>query len=313
MAVQKFFEILEGRISSGDRESGVSYTRVFSVWTTTPDTKLSEVVASSGVKFGDQHPDDPTAIASSFDCAQTDSLLRYHVSITYITCTTLQSDGTCAEGLPEISWTGSTAVQQRPIYKDAEGNLITNAAREPIPNIQADSATMTLSCVKYYATCEELFIALGKFTNKVNSVEWAGFGINWWKCQGASWSPERMNVCGESELVYQSTWSFQLDGLAWVKEYLNVGFQELTQTPGPTVVYSIANIIDGKTQAPVTVPQSLTDEGVWAPGTLPTICKDITGRTGFTVYNQEEFGPEFGDPCTALPSTPCPPPTIGGG
>ena len=52
MAVQKAFEILEGRVHSGDRESGVSYTRVFSVWTTTPDTTTSgAVVRPCGLAF----------------------------------------------------------------------------------------------------------------------------------------------------------------------------------------------------------------------------------------------------------------------
>ena len=60
--------------------------------------KLSDVVKAPNIAFGDQHPDDPAAIASSFD-ARSDSLLRYHVSITYTTCATLQTleDGTCAE------------------------------------------------------------------------------------------------------------------------------------------------------------------------------------------------------------------------
>lgn len=307
MAVQKFFEILEGRVSSGDRESGVNYTRVFSVWTTTPDTKLSDVVSSCGIKFGEQHPDDPTAIASSFDCAQTDSLLRYHVSISYTTCTTLQADGTCVEGLPEISWTGSTAVRQLPVMFDVEGRSIVNAAGQPIPNQQADIATMTLTCVKYYATCEELFTAIGKYTNRVNINAWSGFDPNWWKCQGASWNTERRNVCGESELVYQSTWNFELDGRAWLLLPLNVGYMELKKTPLPVEVSFLAEILDETTRSPISAPVPLNEDGTANPTGEAEICKDAGGNTGFTIYNQADFMAEFGDPCTALPNTPCPP------
>lgn len=313
MAVQKFFEILEGRISSGDREGGVSYTRVFSVWTTTPDTKLSEVVSSAGVKFGDQHPDDPTAIASSFDCAQTDSLLRYHVSITYITCTTLQSDGTCSEGLPEIVWTGSTAVQQLPITNDVQGRLITNAATQPIPNLQADIATMTLSCVKYYADCLSLFDAIKLYTNKTNNLQWSGLPKNWWKCQGASWTTERRNVCGESEMVYQSTWNFQLDGRAWLALPLNIGYMELKKTLPPVEVSYLSEILDRQTNTSISAPVSLNEDGKAVPGTVAQICKDADGNEGFTIYNEQDFLAEFGEPCLPLPSTPCPPPTPGVG
>ena len=316
MAIQKFFEILEGRVTSGDRESGVNYTRVFSVWTTTPDTKLSDVVSSCGIKFGEQHPDDPTAIASSFDCAQTDSLLRYHVSITYTTCTTLQADGTCAEGLPEISWTGSTAVRQLPVMFDVEGRSIVNAAGQPIPNQQADIATMTLTCVKYYATCAELFTAIGKYTNRVNKAEWSGFDPNWWKCQGASWNTERRNVCGESALVYQSTWNFELDRRAWLLLPLNVGYMQLVDIPiaddpDSETKTILQEILDEQTQTSVSTPQALDDNGVLRQPdddgkTAVDICKDADGKEGFTIYNQEDFMAEFGEPCTSLPSTPCP-------
>lgn len=324
MAVQKSFEILEGRVHSGDRESGVSYTRVFSVWTTTPDTKLSEVVKAPNVQLGDQHPDDPAAIASSFDCAQTDSLLRYHVSITYTTCATLQADGTCAEGLPAIAWTGSTAVRQLPVTFDAEGNPIVNAAGQPIPDQQADIATMTLTCIKYYETCAELFEALGKFTNKVNTTAWAGFEKNWWKCQGASWASERMNVCGDTKLVYQSTWNFELDDRAWALLPLNVGYMELTDVsvdptdPDAETKKILQEILDDKTQTAVSEPRPLDDDGkAREPDdtgkTAVDICKDITGAEGFTIYNQEEFKTEFGEPCTPLPNTPCPPDPSPGG
>ena len=315
MAVQKAFEILEGRVASGDRESGVSYTRVFSVWTTTPDTKLSEVVKAPNIQLGDQHPDDPAAIASSFDCAQTDSLLRYHVSITYTTCATLQADGTCTEGLPAISWTGSTAVSQLPVTFDAEGNPIVNAAGQPIPDQQADIATMTLTCVKYYETCADLFAALSKFTNKVNTDAWAGFQKNWWKCQGASWNTERMNVCGETKLVYQSTWNFELDGRAWLLLPLNVGYMQLVDVAGKKM---LQEILDDKTQTAVSEPRPLDDDGkAREPDdegkTVVDICKDITGAEGFTIYNQEDFQTEFGEPCLPLPNTPCPPDPSPGG
>ena len=315
MAVQKAFEILEGRVHSGDRESGVSYTRVFSVWTTTPDTKLSDVVKAPNIQLGDQHPDDAAAIASSFDCAQTDSLLRYHVSITYTTCATLQADGTCAEGLPAITWTGSTAVRQLPVTFDAEGNPIVNAAGQPIPDQQADTATMTLTCVKYYETCAELFEALGKFTNKVNATEWAGFAENWWKCQGASWNTERMNVCGETKLVYQSTWTFELDDRAWLLLPLNVGYMQLVDVAGNKI---LQEILDEKTQTAVSEPRPLDDDGKArepdALGkTVVDICKDATGEEGFTIYQQEDFKAEFGEPCTPLPNVPCPPDPSPGG
>jgi hypothetical protein len=324
MAVQKAFEILEGRVHSGDRESGVSYTRVFSVWTTTPDTKLSEVVKAPNVQLGDQHPDDPAAIASSFDCAQTDSLLRYHVSITYTTCATLQADGTCAEGLPAITWTGSTAVRQLPVTEDAAGKPIINSAGQPIPDQQADIATMTLTCVKYYDECLELFDALKKFTNKTNDLQWAGLPKNWWKCQGASWNTERMNVCGETKLVYQATWSFELDAQEWLLLPLNVGYMQLVDVliaddPDDETKTVLQEILDSKTQTAISEPRLLDENGqVVEKEDLPPLgnkwlAQDSEGHSGFTLYAEEDFAAEFGEPCTPLPNTPCPPDPSPGG
>lgn len=319
MAVQKFFEILEGRVTSGDREGGVSYTRVFSVWTTTPDTKLSEVVKAPNVPLGDPHPDDPSAIASSYDCAQTDSLLRYHVSITYTTCPSLQADGTCGTGLPAITWTGSTAVRQLPVTFDiGDGvdpttrNPIVNAAGQPIPDQQADTATMTLSCVKYYETCDELFTALQKFTNTVNTTKWAGFDPNWWKCQGASWNTEMMNVSGDTKLVYQSTWTFELDNRAWLLLPLNVGYMELVPMV-PLANPVLQEILDSKTRTPISEPKPLNKDGTVrqpdaAGKTVVDICEDAGGNEGFTIYLQEEFSTEFGEPCTPLVTPPPPTP-----
>ena len=325
MAIQKFFEILEGRVASGDREGGVSYTRVFSVWTTAPDTKLSDVVTAPGIALGNPHPDDPSAIASSFDCAQTDSLLRYHVSITYTTCATLQADGTCGDGgLPAITWTGSTAVRQLPVTEDAAGKAIINSAGQPIPDQQADIATMTITCVKYYEECLELFDALKTFTNRTNYSQWAGLPKNWWKCQGASWTTERLNVCGEIKLVYQSTWNFELDSRAWLLLPLNVGYMQLVDVlvaddPDAETKTILQEILDSSTGTSVSEPRLLDDNGqVIEKANLPPLgndwlAKDSGGNSGFTLYNEEDFQAEFGEPCLPLPSTPCPPdPSLGG-
>ena len=325
MAIQKFFEILEGRVASGDREGGVSYTRVFSVWTTTPDTKLSDVVTAPGIALGTSHPDDPSAIASSFDCAQTDSLLRYHVSITYTTCATLQADGTCGYGgLPAITWTGSTAVRQLPVTFDAEGNPIVNAAGQPIPDQQADIATMTLTCVKYYEECAELFTAVGKFTNKVNLSSWSGFAQNWWKCQGASWNTERLNVCGETKLVYQATWTFELDAREWLLLPLNVGYMQLVDVfvaddPDAEKKTILQEILDPETRTAISEPRLLDENGqLIEKANLPPLgndwlAKDADGKSGFTLYAEEDFAAEFGEPCTPLTNVPCPPdPKLGG-
>ena len=126
------------------------------------------------------------------------------------------------------------------------------------------------------------------------------------------------NVCGDTKLVYQSTWNFELDGRAWALLPLNVGYMELIDVSADPATqtqiqrkYCKKSLID-KTQTAVSELVRLTitvktaepdDNGV----TAVDICKDITGAEGFTIYSQEEFKTEFGEPCTPLPDTPCPP------
>ena len=73
----------------------------------------------------------------------------------------------------------------------------------------------------------------------------------------------------------------------------------------------LQEIIDDKTQTAVSEPRPLDKDGkAREPDdkgkTVVDICKDATGAEGFTIYNQEDFSAEFGEPCTPLLNTPCP-------
>ena len=118
-----------------------------------------------------------------------------------------------------------------------------------------------------------------------------------------------MNVCGETKVVYQSTWSFELDTREWLLLPLNVGYMELADVNGTKL---LQEILDDKTQTAVSEPVPLNQDGTRrqpnAQGkTVVDICEDVAGNEGFTVYTQEDFKTEFGEPCTPLPDTPCPP------
>ena len=164
----------------------------------------------------------------------------------------------------------------------------------------------------------------GSSPTKSTFAEWSGFAQNWWKCQGASWNTERLNVCGETKLVYQATWNFELDARAWLLLPLNVGYMELVDVsvdpadPDAETTKLLQEILDDQTQTAISAPVPLDDDGkARTPDdsgkTAVDICKDITGEEGFTIYQQENFKAEFGEPCVPLGTTPCPPDPSPGG
>ena len=296
MAVVESYEIAEGRGVSGSARDSLKYTRSFAVKVNSPDTPMDEIAQHPNIKFGDQHPDDKSVFATSFDCSVSDDLLLYRLNVTYQApnVADASSDGPGSKpdksgsydyaAVPADTWSGSSSVAAVPISTDKYGEAIVNTANTPIPDLQADKAYASLSLTRSYATAAEAATALTTYTNKINSDAWAGTDAGTWKCQGGSWQKQTQSSGGVNLTYYSATFNFAYDEDGWKLDQVMIGTRNAA---GKTIT---EKMVGGEEDEPISEPVGLDATG------NPVKPPDKPFVASFDVYASTAFTPIFGVP-----------------
>ena len=281
---------------SGAARDSLQYTRSFAIKVNSPDTPMDEIAQHPNIKFGDQHPDDKSVFATSFDCSVSDDLLLYRLNVTYQAPNVADAspDGPGSEpnkdgsydyaAVPADTWSGSSSVAAVPISTDKDGEAIVNTANTPIPDLQADKAYASLSLTRSYATAAEAATALTTYTNKINSDAWAGTDAGTWKCQGGSWQKQTQSSGGVNLTYYSATFNFAYDEDGWKLDQVMIGTRNAA---GKTIT---EKMVGGEKDEPISEPVGLDATG--NPVTPP----DKPFVASFDVYASTAFTPIFGVP-----------------
>lgn len=229
MAIVQTYESIADRSASGVIRESPTYRRSFIVRVDSPATSLKEIGDAPGIRYGDQHPDDPTTYVTNVDVsAKGDSMMLYQVDFTYgISTDEAVSGGATAAAaagggggsggvpppdplaLPFDYWSGSSSFYNVRKQVDVYGNTIANTAGVPIAGgVEVQKVELQLILNKFYAFDD--FASLQShcyLTGSINSEPWpnnfVGIGSRpyGWRLSGASWN-FRQQVSDTATLNY---------------------------------------------------------------------------------------------------------------
>jgi hypothetical protein len=292
-------EVPRGRQVTGNRNEGAVYTREFLVRVNSPATSLIDITNSPGLAYGDKHPDDQTVFLDSYSGKPADdSGLLYLCSYEYRKQDPQDQAAENAGGgdqpggldfRPPV-WGGTSSVVTRPIYKDIDGDTMTNSAGEPLEDLEAEQAEEKLTLTQYYLTHGEWMGLARSYTNAVNEDLWNGGAARTWKCQGCSKKLNIENRNGVTVIYWEVTWEFAYKADEWTLKPWDIGFHQLVNSEGDPEPYgSLRAQIKGQDKKPVRKPVGLDCSGVAVPaGAKPC-------ELEFFIYEEMAFVPAFGE------------------
>lgn len=301
MAVVWCRELPKERSQSGKFRETYEYTRAWLVRTDTLDTPLPDITNAAGISYLDSHPDDASCKALEFTTqAADDSGLLFMVRTKYSAPPADQGDNEEEEEqeqtVPGIMrnpvWSGSSTVRSVPIYKDKDGDIITNSAGDPLEGLEGDEAEFRLTLTGY-ALSHASWMECGRlYTNAVNSDTWNGGEPRTWKCQGLSAQLQTVNKEGETFIFWEVTTEFAYRADTWDLKPWDIGFHERVTDDGtPSQAGTKRRAIVGQDKKPVKQPVALANGIALPAGTPPEVIND---GAGVQIYESLAFIPVFG-------------------
>jgi hypothetical protein len=295
MAIVWSKEVPKGRTLSGNRNDGAVYRREFLVRVDAINTSLIDISNAPGCAFGDEHPDDPSVFMDRYDVKPADdSGLLYLCSYEYRKQN--PQDQEPPEGEPggldfrPPVWSGSSGVVTRPVYKDRNGDIMTNSAGDPLEDLEAEQAEERLTLTQYFLSHTGWLSTAKTYTNAVNNAAWNGGAEHTWKCQGCSKKLNIENRNGVTVIYWEITWEFAYKADNWKLKPWDIGFHELVdeatgEPSGTGTKRAVIKTYDGKgTRQPV----ALGGGVALPPGTPPVALE-------FEVYEPLDFLTPFGE------------------
>lgn len=238
----------QSREASGTTDTGTA-SLTYLVRTDDPTEPLVNVYNAPGITYGAVLVDDPTVKADSFTCKPIDdSGLLFAVTWEFARPKQPEpEDGSSSSGEPNPGdlgsraafWGAASSVVSGPVFKDINGNIITNSAGDPLEDLQKEHAEHRLTLTQYYETHNlpnpgaDLGVlswseAARTYTNSLNHALWNGGERGTWKCQGCS---AKLN--NENEAYYwEVSWEFAYRADGWQLTVWDVGFHQLVDENG---------------------------------------------------------------------------------
>lgn len=320
MAILWCRESVRDRQMEVAKANGGSASRSFLVRVDDPGESLASVRAQPGVSIGDAFPDDAGLACEKISVRPRDDAgMLYEVSISYSPTESAGSSGDedqpgSMDGLVP-QWSGSSSVSSEPIYRDANQNVMTNSAGDPLEGLEAEQALFHLTLTQYYATHEGWMPKARQLTNTVNDAAWNGGAEGQWKCQGCSAKVniDRQGEGGAARVYWEVTWEFAWRYPDWNLHPWDIGFNELVDENGdPVEIEGISSgsygggsgsggnedgpcaddvgrrAILGRDKKPVRQPVALENGKAKPPCQRPT-------ALDFQIYDRADFMTPFGE------------------
>lgn len=279
------------------KDEGPSYINTALVRTDNPGESLLEIRDAPGPKIGDQiqDGDETWVVCKRIEVrAADDSGLLWEVAFSFDPLRPEEGEepgggGGGGEGLPIPVWSASGSSSVVPVYKDANGVMITNSVGEPLEGLEKEKSEFTLVLTKPYADLEWRTDAR-VFTDKCNTDFWNGGAQHTWLCRFRSATVERRDG-----LIYWSVqFEFSYRAETWKLMPWDIGFHQLD--PEGDGAYKKKNIV-GTDKKPVKFPVALAGGTPLPAGEPPVVIRDGDGAK---VYEEAVFGPVFGEVFTPV-------------
>lgn len=253
MAVVWTRESPRGLTISRDKGGGKA-TRSFLVRVDANTTAVTDIVDAPGIAVGDTHPSAWNLLVKSITAsASEDAGMLWAVSVDYEPRQNQNNDNNNEEddqpgnlpGGPYAHWSASSGVSSVPVWRDINGEVMTNSAGDPLEGLEAEQAEFSLTYTEYYLTHADVPPAVGwlsralDYVNTVNDAPWNGGMPGQWKCQGCSAKVNTDNngANGAVRYYWEVTWEFKFSKTYWRLTPWDIGFNELVDEngdPAPT-------------------------------------------------------------------------------
>jgi hypothetical protein len=291
MAVVACMETARGTGVSGKFGESFTFTRRWVIRCDSPTTSRVAIARAANVQFGSPHPDAPSHLAMEFDCTEESGdgmawalVVKYYVP-------PFENRPDDATGLPKDSWSGSGSTTTIPVFKDKDGDMITNSAGDPLEGGERESTEAVLNLTKCYPDMSWSSIARNQ-TNTVNNASWNGSAARTWKAsfKGAQKKEQTVSSSGTATLVFwEVTWEFHYREETWDWTPWDVGFNQLVTSDGtPSASGSSRAAILGADKKAVKSPVALAGGVAKGAGQKPDALQ-------FKIYKESSFS-VFGNP-----------------
>jgi hypothetical protein len=290
MAVVSCLETARGTGVSGRYGETFTFTRKWIIRVDAPATSRVLIANAASVAFGDSYPDFTNHKAMEFDLTEEsgDGMMWQLVVKYYIPPVENTPDST---GMPKDCWSGAGSTTSIPVFKDKDGGLIVNSAKDPIEGAERESSEFTLTLTKCYADLSWSSIATSR-SNTVNSGTWNGSSARTWKAAFRSAHKKEATVSGstsQTKPYWEVTWEFHYRSETWDFKPWDVGFNQLVDSNGsPAQDGTKRAAILGADKKPVKSPVALAFGIAQTPGSQPSALQ-------FRLYQETDFS-VFGNP-----------------
>lgn len=304
MAVVAWRRVNDGAGLSGKVGEPLRFDETWIIRVDSPLTSKKDILRAVPVGYYSAHWEDADCKAMEFKLSpRTSEGMLWQLSVSFYPPPKgrkLNEDN----GRPEDFWERSGGSTTVPAFEDKDGQMIVNAAGDPLEGLSKEREEKTWTLTKYYDD-DSWMTDVDTYAGSVNSDPWADGDAMTWKCYFKSAKRrEIQNVArgkeadpggegepvqgGEDEtLVFVETvWEFRYEPDTWKLMPWDVGFHELVNGERKAIVGS-----DGKS---VKQPVALTSSGTKkAAGEPPAVIRDGDGAE---VYPSESFAGQFGQP-----------------
>jgi hypothetical protein len=256
-----------------------------------PTTSRVLISQAPGVRFGDGYPDFPSHKAMEFDLTEESGdgmvwgiTVRYYIP-------PVENTPSPDTGLPKDCWAATGATTTIPLYKDKDGALIVNSAKDPIEGAEREASDFSLTLTKAYTDLTWSSIAVAQ-SNTVNSSSWNSSASRTWKVAFRSANKKELTVSGSTDQTkpyWEVTWEFNYRAESWDFKPWDVGFNQLVTSDGtPSASGTGRAAILGADKKPVKSPVALSSGVAKSAGSAPDALT-------FRLYQETDFS-VFGTP-----------------
>jgi hypothetical protein len=287
MAVVATVEIARGTGVSGKFGESYVFTRKWIIRVDSPSTPMDSILRAPGVTFGDAHPELASHKLMEFDLAEEsgDGMVWSVTVKYYIPPAELTPDA--ATGLPKDCWSASAATTTIPVFKDKDGALIVNSAKDPIEGAERESSDFSIVLTRTYDDLSWSSQA-AQYSNTVNATTWNASAPRTVKC--AFRSANKKALTGgegtDASPYWEVVWEFQYRAETWDFKPWDVGFNQLVSSNGtPTAGGTARAAVLGADKKPVKSPVALSNGVAKAAGSAPdALTFRLYPETNFSVF-----------------------------